>query len=247
MPHSPYFRDIEGADTVFLFIHGIMGTPAHFTNFVSLVPENVSVHNILLDGHGKSMRDFSNSSMRKWREQVRHEFTSLSKRYEKIYVIAHSMGTLFAFENSIIFKDKIPKMFLLASPLSTHVKPSYIPIYLKIAFRRYSKESELQRDVRMQCSIDLEPAPLKYIPWLPRYIELFKRIVKTNKFLSKVEVPCEIFQSKNDELVSLKSCKILNTHPLFTTHILEKSSHAAYSESDMTFLLSHFAKLIKKL
>ncbi len=244
MLHSPYFRDVEGADTAFLFIHGIMGSPAHFNKFIPLLPQDVTIHNILLDGHGKTMRDFSQSSMRKWREQVRAEFISLSKNHKKIFVVAHSMGTLFAFENSFLFNDKISHMFLLASPLSTHVKPSYIPIYLNIAFKRYGKESDLQRDVRMQCSIDLKPSPFNYIPWLPRYIELFKRIIKTNRHLNKVTVPCTIFQSELDELVSLKSCKILNENPNFSVHTLKKSSHAAYSESDMTLLLSHFVRLI---
>ncbi len=241
--HKSYIRDVKDSDTVYFFIHGIMGSPVHFDRFIAHLPQNVAVHNILLEGHGKEMKDFSHATMEKWRKQVRQHFYYLDSRYENIVVIAHSMGTLFAFENSFIFKDKISHMFLLASPLSLAVRPSYIPIYLKIAFGVKS-ESEIEREVKFQCSVNLKPSPLKYIPWLPKYIDLFKRVVKTNRFLDKVSVPCTIFQSKYDELVSLRTINILSRNDKFKVYTLENSTHTSYSDEDLKFLIDEFKKLI---
>ena len=68
--HKEYKRIAEHPDKAILFIHGILGTPNHFRAFVPLVPEDVTVYNILLDGHGKGVRDFSKTSMRKWEAQI---------------------------------------------------------------------------------------------------------------------------------------------------------------------------------
>ena len=52
MEHKEYKRIIPEARAAILFVHGIVGTPNHFAEFVSRVPEKISVYNILLDGHG---------------------------------------------------------------------------------------------------------------------------------------------------------------------------------------------------
>ena len=70
MEHLEYIRIVDHADTAVLFIHGIVGTPNHFHAFIPLVPEHISVCNLLLDGHGGSVKDFSHTSMRKWVVQV---------------------------------------------------------------------------------------------------------------------------------------------------------------------------------
>ena len=36
MIHQEYVRKVPGADTAVLFIHGIVGTPNHFTDLISL-------------------------------------------------------------------------------------------------------------------------------------------------------------------------------------------------------------------
>ena len=53
--HKEYKRIVENSPKALLFIHGILGTPNHFAPFIPLVPENLSVYNLLLDGHGKGV------------------------------------------------------------------------------------------------------------------------------------------------------------------------------------------------
>ena len=88
MEHKENKRIIKGASSAVLFIHGIIGTPNHFDRFIPLIPGDVSVHNILLDGHGNSVTDFSHTSMKKWESQVTDAVAELSKTHEKIYIVA---------------------------------------------------------------------------------------------------------------------------------------------------------------
>ena len=107
--HKEYVRLVDSADTAVLFIHGIVGTPNHFTDFVNLVPIEMSVCNMLLDGHGKGVSEFSKTSMAKWKSQVDAKVKELSKTHSKIIIVAHSMGTLFAINESVKHPDKILK------------------------------------------------------------------------------------------------------------------------------------------
>ena len=77
MDHSQYIRVVEGSAMAVLIIHGIAGTPAHFRDLIPVIPENWSVYNILLDGHGKNVKDFGKSSMAKCIDQVNRVLQTL--------------------------------------------------------------------------------------------------------------------------------------------------------------------------
>ena len=63
MEHKEYKRINPESRAAILFVHGIVGTPNHFAEFVQRVPEDISVWNVLLDGHGGSVQDFSHTSI----------------------------------------------------------------------------------------------------------------------------------------------------------------------------------------
>ncbi len=70
MAHKEYRNIIPNSKTSILFIHGILGTPDHFSDFIKEVPPNWSIYNILLIGHGKTVNDFSNAIMDDWKNQI---------------------------------------------------------------------------------------------------------------------------------------------------------------------------------
>ena len=94
-----------------LFIHGILGTTSHFEPFLSLVPPNWSICNLSLKGHGGSVKDFSQASMTEWKQQVKNALEELSETNNKIIIVAHSMGTLFAIQEAI--EKPVDELFLL--------------------------------------------------------------------------------------------------------------------------------------
>ena len=109
--HKEYKRIVANAEKAILFIHGIVGTPNHFKNLLPLIPDDLSVYNILLDGHGKGVKDFSKTAMGKWEAQVAAAVEELAKNHKEVYIVAHSLGCLLAIEQAIS-DCRITKLFL---------------------------------------------------------------------------------------------------------------------------------------
>ncbi|MBR3952940.1 MAG: alpha/beta fold hydrolase [Oscillospiraceae bacterium] len=243
MKHNEFIRIVPESEKAILFIHGIAGTPNHFDEFIGLVPKDVSVYNMLLDGHGKKTRDFSASSMRKWKEQVRNTVDELLKEHKKIYIAAHSMGTLFAIGEAVE-KAEIEKLFLLAVPIKLFVRPAALFSAFKIYLGKVSENDLKTQAMKNCCGIELSKNPFEYLGWIPRFLELFDEIGKTKKVIPKLKTNCRIYQSKNDELVSLKSVSLLRNKTKASVKVLEKSGHYYYDKDDFDFLLNEFREFV---
>lgn len=243
MQHKEYVRKSENSNTAILFIHGIVGTPNHFNEFVSLAPESVSVYNLLLDGHGKSVKDFSKTSMKKWETQVASVVEELSLTHEKIYIIAHSLGTLLAMEQAVKNK-KVCKLFLLAVPLSLSLKPKMLVNSLKVYFDRIRPEDYEALAAKKCYGIEKDKNPLHYIGWIPRFLELFAKIRQTRNNITLLNTPCIAYQSAKDEMVSRRSEKHLKRNSNILVKQLKNSGHYYYDKEDFAFLLSEFCNLL---
>ena len=101
MNSQAYIREIPGAKTAVLMIHGIVGTPEHFAMLYPYVPEDWSIYSIRLAGHGGSVEDFAAATMAQWKQQTAEWIARLHQRYEKIVIAAHSMGTLLSMEAAL--------------------------------------------------------------------------------------------------------------------------------------------------
>ncbi len=243
MEHKEYIRICDNSTTAILFIHGIVGTPNHFKEFVSLIPSSFSVYNLLLDGHGRGVKDFSKTSMQKWESQVSTVVEQLSSTHDKIYIVAHSLGTLLAIEQAV--KNKvISNLFLLAVPLNLSLKPKMLINSLKVYFDKIYPD-DLEALAAKKCyGIENDNNPFNYIGWIPRFFELFSKIRKTRKIIVSLNTPCSTYQSKNDEMVSKRSIKHLKQNSYITVNELKNSGHYYYDKADWNFLLSEFNKML---
>lgn len=247
MKHEEMIRIIPGAKTAVLFLHGIVGTPNHFVGGVPItewVPANWSIHNILLPGHGREVADFARSNGKQWRCAARRAFCALAKAHEKVYIVAHSMGTLFAMELAIDFPEKIPALFLLGVPLRPHLAPSAINSALRLALGKL-RPGYPECAIREACGTAPTWKLWKYIPWLPRFLELFVQIARTERKLDRLRVPAIAYQSRHDELVSGLSARVLRKYPV-EVRILEGSTHFYYAPEDLKILRNAFEKMIRE-
>lgn len=243
MEHKEYIRICDNSTTAILFIHGIVGTPNHFDGFISLIPNSFSVYNLLLDGHGKGVKNFSKTSMKKWETQVSNVVEQLSTTHNKIYIVAHSLGTLLAIEQAIKNK-KISNLFLLAVPLNLSLKPKMFINSLKVYFDKI-KPDDLEALAAKKCyGIEKDTNPFNYVGWIPRFFELFAKIRQIRGMINMLNTPCLTYQSKNDEMVSRKSIKHLKQNSYITIHELNGSGHYFYNKADWDFLLSEFNKML---
>ena len=227
MNHNPYIRRTECADTAVLMIHGIMGTPRHFDGFLEMIPQNWDVYNILLDGHGKTVRDFNATSMEKWKDQVQAYFRELSSRYERIFVIAHSMGTLLSMEAAQLYPEKLMGMIFLAPPLKIQMRPVMVKYSAKVIFGCIDAGKTREAAVARATSIAPEKKVWRYLGNIPRLLELLQLSGRCRSL--PVQVPCLVFLSGKDELVAVSSGKYL---PGCETILLPQSGHFYYTPEE---------------
>ncbi len=245
MKHEEFRRICSDADTAVLFIHGINGTPNHFRDFVKLVPSECSVVNVLLDGHGAGVSDFANTSMAKWKTQVDREVEALLERHENLLIVGHSMGTLFAIRQAIKHPGKVKGLFLLAVPLKLFLKPRMLRSSMRVYLDRV-REDDLWTQAAVNCyGIAPDRRFWKYIPWAKRYLELFREMRAVREQLGALTTPCYCYQSQMDELVSLKSSRLLQENSTAEVQILENSGHYYYAEKDYACLLDHFNSFVR--
>lgn len=236
MEHREYIRHVPGSDTAVLIIHGIAGTPNHFRELIALIPESVSVYNILLDGHGKEVKDFAATSMKKWKNQVNTWLETLFTRHRQVMILAHSMGTLFAIQAAIDHPDKIPCLFLLNVPTRPQYPPATALAAVRMVTGKIRPQDQVAREMLNATSVTLSRNLLKYITWVPRFWELLQECRRVRHLLPKLQTPTQTFQSRKDELVSFRSVKDLENHPYIQNSILEDSGHFAYREQDLRLL-----------
>ena len=244
--HEPYKRILPEADTAVLFIHGIVGTPNHFRDLIGLeamVPENWSVHNILLEGHGGSVEDFSASSMKKWKAGVQSAFEELARTHDRVMVVGHSMGTLFALQLGVEFPDKIPQLFLLAVPLRPGVRLRMAWDCLRMAFGKLPEDHVLWK----AAGVTTTRKVWKYLGWIPQFLELFREISHTESILKDLKVPCVAYQSQKDELVRNSAGKVLERSGTMEVRHLDNSTHYYYALEERQRVQQDFANCIIKI
>ena len=246
MAHLEYKRIVPEADTAVMFIHGIVGTPDHFRSLIpleQLVPDRWSVHNVLLPGHGGSADDFAASSRENWETHVWNAFVELAKDHERIIIVAHSMGTLFALRLAVEYPEKIPFLFLLGVPLRPHLRIGMAVDSVRMVFGYLPGDHVLWK----ASGVKLTRKIWKYLGWVPRFLDLFKEIYETEKILDQLDVPCVAWQSKKDELVSNLTWKVLKKHNIIDLRSLPNSTHYCYNTSEMDEILADFSHRIKKI
>lgn len=241
--HVPYIRRVEGAKRALLCCHGIMGSPNHFRDLIPLVPENVSIYNIALAGHCGTVRDFAHGSMAQWEKNIENIVAEILESHDEIYVLAHSMGTLLTIEQAIK-NPKIKKLFCLSIPIRVGIRGIMFKVAANVYFNRIRDDDGLMLAC-MECyGISPSKNIFGYLAWVPRFLELFKKIKYIRNNLLKLEAPCTAYQSTLDELVSPKSIDILKRESRIDVKVLEKSTHFYYEPNELEFLKHEFLKFI---
>lgn len=238
-----YIREGTGKCAV-LMLHGIVGSPGHFRDLLPVIPEEFGICNLLLDGHGGTVQEFSRSSMDKWKEQVHITLNKLFARYEKVVIVAHSMGTLFAISKAIQYPNRIPALFLLSVPSRPWVRLSTMVTTLQVVFGKI--DSPKARAMFEETAITMTPKLWQYLGWIPRMLELLIECRRVRKRIPLLAVPTQAFQSQVDELVSIRSCKDLR-NPCIQTTILPGSGHFAYGPEDTALLQRRLLDTLEKI
>ena len=243
MEHKAYIRINRDAATAIVLIHGIVGTPNHFNELIPLIPDSVSVYNLLLDGHGKDVKAFSATSMKKWESQVTAVVEQLARTHEEIVIVAHSLGTLLAIDQAIR-NETVSKLFLLAVPLRLSLKPKMFINSIKVYFDKI-KPTDYEALAAKNCyGIENDKNLFLYMGWIPRFMELFAKILQTRRTIHLLHTPCWVYQSRKDEMVSGKSIQYLKQNSCITVNELKHAGHYYYHPEDMAYLKREFVHML---
>lgn len=231
---------------IVIFIHGIVGHPRFFSDYIQLVPEGDEICPMLLAGHGGSVDDFSRATMGQWKEQVERQLEEAEDRFDEVVLVGHSMGTLFCLQQ-LAKREKISGVFLLAPPLRLRVRISDQWQKMKIILSSKGKSSADLFDGVL--GVDPDPRFWKYIGWTRNYLSLLCEIRRTRKLLRSMPMPkcpVNVFLSAQDELVSVKSAEELLSLGA-DVKILKHSTHFTYSEEDYRELMTTFSALLARV
>ena len=227
-----------------LFVHGILETPKFFEPLQTVVPEDWTVRSILLDGHTGSVTDFSKTSMSRWKSQVDDAVKELTETHDKVVIVAHSMGTLFAIQESLNYP--IAAMFLMNVPMKIGLKP----LLLKIVWKHYINDFDLNDKIMMASKeshgLDPDSNIFHYAGWIPRFLELFDEIAKTRSLTDEIRTPTIAYFSKNDEMLSIKSAGYLRNNPRVKLRLLRSSYHHYFDPEDLLRMQNDLKKLLDK-
>lgn len=245
MPHREVVRIVRGAKTAVLMVHGIAGTPRHFDELVPLVPKNISMAVIRLDGHGGSVGDFSRTSMKKWKAQVEEWVQNLSADHERIIVVGHSMGTLLT-ARLVERYPGIQGMLLLNVPLKIWVSLGMMVRSMRFCFGKLRQEVPGEAALTRAAGVTAEPWLWKYLGWLPRFWELLMLCRECRPLFGKLEIPCHVFQSEHDELVRTSTSRLLVGRPNVHHRVMVRSGHFDYAPEEFAKVLGCFEDLVKE-
>ena len=243
--HEEYIREVPGAKCAIAFIHGILSTPLFFEHMVKKVPDEYSVYNILLDGHGGLVKDFSETSMKVWKHQSKALIKYLEKKYDSIIIVGHSMGTLFSIQNAAKRPEKIKALFLLCSPLKVRLHPRTAKYSLRILFERPSNSDPVEDSARRWYSVKPDKKLWRYVWWIPKFASLLSEIRKTRKMLESLTMPTSAFHSDNDSLVSSKAVKYFERNENVNVTHLKTSYHQYFTEEDNEIILGEFERMLE--
>lgn len=226
--HSELKRITPGAKNAVLFVHGINSTPRFFDDLAAIVPSDFSVHSILLPGHGGTVKDFARHSAKEWENHVRGALDELRATHERVYIVAHSLGTLLSIREAVRDDTRIAGMLLLCVPLRIWSKPS------AIAHNTLKGVGLAERTAALHSYYGTEQdwRVWRYIGWIPRYLELFALSRDARQKVSRLNVPTRAFMAAHDEQVSLRSEKCMAGNTAITLHRMPESRHHEFAPAD---------------
>ncbi|MGI5971848.1 MAG: alpha/beta hydrolase [Oscillospiraceae bacterium] len=244
--HREYRYRCRCSDTVIVFTHGILGSPLQFEDMVEKLGGSYSVENLLLPGHGKTIKEFRRSGMAEWQAYVDERVRLLQRDYKNIVLVGHSMGCLLSIQTAVSYPLNIKGLFLTALPLFVHFGVPYLKNIFTVGFSRDICNPVVAASRRLN-SVSVSN-PFEYLKGSMRYIELLNKIRASRELLRELNVPVMVLHSARDVVVSEKTLRFIDENsPDIRYEVLRDSGHFYYPAGDRERALSLFVDFISGL
>jgi esterase/lipase len=245
--YEPFERIVAGARVCVLMVHGFLGSPHHFDMLLPHVPAEWSIKSMQLDGHGGTLRDFRHTSRERWETQVEREIADACAAYERVVIVAHSMGCMLT-ANAVVklhLEHKIAGMLFLGAALYPKCDPPIVYTAVRMINFRSEKNDPCTAAARACCGVDVYKIPLwELFASIPRFLDLFAIARYTRRHIAAYELPMIALQSYRDEVVGRRSIKPFLQNPHAKGEFLPASKHFYYSPEDTQHICRTFDGMV---
>ena len=216
--------------TGILFVHGIQGNPQQFDDLIRCLPDSVIIRNLLLPGHGSSVRQFRKSEAFEWLSAVQNASCELRAQCEHICFVGHSMGCLLGLLTEQNHPGIFDAMILICCPFSLRPTFRYFRNSFLASFPGAAKGDPFVQAARNANSVHAR-FPVQYLTAFHPYLELFRLIHAVKKTLFIPDRSLRFFYSGRDEIVGRSSIQYAENKYGVKTELLNQCGHNYFTQS----------------
>jgi carboxylesterase len=205
---GPFY--FEGSKQAVLLIHGGGGGSASDMKELGAFIHNqlgYTVYAPLLPGYGTTKEDLHKTQLDDWLSFLKQELQKLKTENEKIYLVGHSMGGVFALFLAGEFAEDVAAVVSICAP--TRIKGLLIKLvpFFKIFVKYWKQNDEAEfKRVSNGLWVGYEKIPLNMVG---KFKNLFKL---NNAQLHRITAPITIISGSRDEFVPEESAQFIYDH-----------------------------------
>jgi len=240
---SPYH--IESGKKAILVIHGFSGSPMTMKELDPLfLSNNLTIHSILLPGHGTSTFDLNNVNRTDWILAAEKSYLDLRKNYSEVYIFGYSLGGDLALQ--IASKHNVSKVILINAPIKYNLNNLELLFPLLKFIEGYHVKGILPGSEKENEYFYKKYSLYRSIPVKSMEEVVYLTYVIRNN-LGKINSPILIFQAEKDTLVDPFSSLYIYSHVSSKEKkiiTLKESSHINLTVSDRRIISSETSSFL---
>lgn len=201
------YRQTEASNIALLMVHGFSDTPQMYRKIgPKLAGLGYDCYTILLPGFGRDVEAYANGRSEEWVQKVERKFRELRQDYERVALVAHSLGGAVSV-NATLRGDIQPDALVLLAP-AIEVSNSRSPILPTRFWHEFSKYALPSTSItyspfKMDAKDPAEQERPLRNRFSPRTVvdETFKLIDENRGRAGEIHCPTLVFNAVEDQVV----------------------------------------------
>ena len=228
-----------------IFIHGFLGSSSQF-HALTAAAQGAGAETALLTlpGHGGSLADFLRTGRREWEAHVRERIAALSREYDALYLVGHSMGGLIAIGAALHAPQKVRGILALSLPLFVRITPRTLRILPRSVMKGNSSDPYVLAARRFSGVAGI--TVWNSLLLIPNTAALLRMMGKARRTLALLSVPLTVINSEKDELLSPRTLAYVKKQlPGAKTKLIQDSGHFYFTDEELPCMQQAVTELLQ--